>query len=150
MYQALFPASHYMFKVNNKTTRTRCEGCSELTIKTPKRCHWRLYSVFIVNFIHISCRLDCQRFSPPQDPETEQTVFKSGQMLNSVIVEWNSSAETTATSRGRVSTLFVNSQEHKLCKRHRQYLWWSYFLFRVTGFRENSLGVFEILWPIIW
>ena len=87
MYQALFPASHYMFKVNNKTTRTRCEGCSKLTIKTPKRCHWRLYSVFIVNFIHISCRLDCQRFSPPQDPETEQTVFTSGQMLSSVIVE---------------------------------------------------------------
>ena len=27
----------YMFKVNNKNTRTRCEICSKLTIKTPKR-----------------------------------------------------------------------------------------------------------------
>ena len=28
----------YMFKVNNRNTRTRCEICS--TIKTPE-CHWR-------------------------------------------------------------------------------------------------------------
>ena len=26
-----------MFKVNNKNTRTRCEICSKLTIKTPER-----------------------------------------------------------------------------------------------------------------
>ena len=37
-------------KVNNKNTRTRCEICSELTIKTPERRP----AVFIVNFEHIS------------------------------------------------------------------------------------------------
>ena len=31
------PASNYMFKVNNRNTRTRCEICSKLTIKTPER-----------------------------------------------------------------------------------------------------------------
>ena len=29
------PAGNYMFKVNNKYTRARCETCSKLTIKTP-------------------------------------------------------------------------------------------------------------------
>ena len=32
-----FPAGNYMFKVNNRNTRTRCEICSKLTIKTPER-----------------------------------------------------------------------------------------------------------------
>ena len=40
----------YMFKVNNKNTRARCE---KLTIKTLERRHWGRYSVFIVNFEHI-------------------------------------------------------------------------------------------------
>ena len=31
------PAGNYMFKVNNRNTRTRCEICSKLTIKTPER-----------------------------------------------------------------------------------------------------------------
>ena len=48
------PAGNYMFKVNNKNTRTRCEICSKLTIKTPERRKWRLSTVFIVNFEHIS------------------------------------------------------------------------------------------------
>ena len=30
------PAGNYMFKVNNRNTRTRCEICSELTIKAPE------------------------------------------------------------------------------------------------------------------
>ena len=42
------PAGNCMFKVNNRNTRTRCEICSKLTIKT-----W-CYGVFIVNFEHIS------------------------------------------------------------------------------------------------
>ena len=29
-----YPAGIYMFKVNNRNTRTRCEMCSKLTIKT--------------------------------------------------------------------------------------------------------------------
>ena len=33
------PANIYLFKVNNRNTRTRCEICSKLTIKTPERCH---------------------------------------------------------------------------------------------------------------
>ena len=32
-----FPAGNYMFKVNNRNIRTRCEICSKLTIKTPER-----------------------------------------------------------------------------------------------------------------
>ena len=37
------PAGNYMFKVNNRNTRTRCEICSKLVIKTPERSFWCLY-----------------------------------------------------------------------------------------------------------
>ena len=30
---SIFPAGNYMFKVNNRNTRTRCEICSKLTIR---------------------------------------------------------------------------------------------------------------------
>ena len=43
-----------MLKVNNRNTRARCEICSKLTIKTPKRRHWRRSGVFIVNFEHVN------------------------------------------------------------------------------------------------
>ena len=48
------PANIYLFTVNNWNTRKRCEICSMLTIGTPERCHWRRFSVFMVNFKHIS------------------------------------------------------------------------------------------------
>ena len=48
------PANIYLFKVNNKNTRKRCEICSKLTIKTPERRHWGGSGVFTVNFEHIS------------------------------------------------------------------------------------------------
>ena len=47
------PAGNYMFKVNNRSTRTGREIFSELTIKAPDRRHWCRSSVFIVNFEHI-------------------------------------------------------------------------------------------------
>ena len=50
----LFPAGNYIFKVNNRNTRTRCEICSKLTIKIPERRYWRRSGIFIVNFDHIS------------------------------------------------------------------------------------------------
>ena len=45
------PAGSYMFKVNNRNTRTRCEVCSKLTIKTPERRHWCLYCLTL-NIFH--------------------------------------------------------------------------------------------------
>ena len=48
------PAGIYMFKVNNRNTKARCETCSNSTIKTTERLHWRRSGVFIVNFEHIS------------------------------------------------------------------------------------------------
>ena len=48
------PVGIYMFKVNNKNTRTRCEICSKLTVKTTERRKWRCSGVCIVNFEHIS------------------------------------------------------------------------------------------------
>ena len=36
LLKVAFPASNYMFKVNNRHTRASCEICSELKIKTPE------------------------------------------------------------------------------------------------------------------
>ena len=32
-----YSAGNYMFKANNRNTKTRCEMCSKLTLKTPER-----------------------------------------------------------------------------------------------------------------
>ena len=45
-----FPAGNYMFKVNNRNTRKRCEICSKLTIKI----RGVVLDIFIVNFERIS------------------------------------------------------------------------------------------------
>ena len=49
-----YPVGNYIFKVNRKNTRTRCEICSKLTSKTPERCKWRHSGVFIVDSEYIS------------------------------------------------------------------------------------------------
>ena len=54
LFVKIFPAGIYLLKVNNWNTRTRCEICSKLTIKTPKRHYWSRSGVFIVNCEHIS------------------------------------------------------------------------------------------------
>ena len=43
------PVSNYMFKVNIRNTRTKCEIYSKLPIKTPERRQWRPSGVVIVN-----------------------------------------------------------------------------------------------------
>ena len=51
MYTLFFisiPVGNYMFKVNNRNSRARCEICSKLTIKNERS------GVFIVNIEHIS------------------------------------------------------------------------------------------------
>ena len=48
------PAGIYLLKVNNRDTRARCEICSKLRIKIPKRWQLRRFGIFIVNFEHIS------------------------------------------------------------------------------------------------
>ena len=34
-----FPANNYLFNVNNRNNRKKCEICSKLTMKTPDRRH---------------------------------------------------------------------------------------------------------------
>ena len=43
-----------LLKVNSRNTRTKCEICSKLTIKTPERCYWCRSDIFIVNFEHFT------------------------------------------------------------------------------------------------
>ena len=46
------PAGNYMFKVNYKKTRKRCEICSKLTIKTPERHQWTSFLSWTLNIFH--------------------------------------------------------------------------------------------------
>ena len=46
------PAGIYLFKVNNRNTRTRCEICSKLTIKTPERRQWLASLLLTLNIFH--------------------------------------------------------------------------------------------------
>ena len=50
----LYATGIYLFKVNDVLTRTMCEICSKLTIKTPEWRQWCRCGVFIVNFEQIS------------------------------------------------------------------------------------------------
>ena len=54
-FELSFPTNNCLFKFNNRNSRKSYEICSELTIKTPERGHWRNFRVFIVNLEHISC-----------------------------------------------------------------------------------------------
>ena len=47
-------AGKYLFKVNNRNTKSSSEICSKLTTDVPERRHWHLSGVFIVTFEHIS------------------------------------------------------------------------------------------------
>ena len=44
------PAHIYLFKVNIRNNRARCEICSKLIIKAPERRDSHCYSFFILNF----------------------------------------------------------------------------------------------------
>ena len=57
--KTVISVDNYMFKVNNRNTRKRCEICSKLTIKTPERRQARTYftpcsSASIVNFEQVN------------------------------------------------------------------------------------------------
>ena len=53
-----------MFKVNKRNTRTRCEICSKVTIKTPERRQWRCSGTFIVNFEKVNTDWVATQFPP--------------------------------------------------------------------------------------
>ena len=42
--------ANYMSKFNSRNTRTRCEICLKLTIRTQERRQWRRSDAFIANF----------------------------------------------------------------------------------------------------
>ena len=44
--QKFNPTNIYLFKLNKRYTRKRCEICSKLTIKTPERRQWKLWKYF--------------------------------------------------------------------------------------------------------
>ena len=46
-------AGIYLLKVNSRNSRTKCETCLRLIIKTPERRQWCRSGAFSVNFEHI-------------------------------------------------------------------------------------------------
>ena len=62
------PPGIYLLKVNNRNTRTRCEICSNLTIKVPERR--RRSGVFIANFEHVTAAWEEQIFCKNRDEKS--------------------------------------------------------------------------------
>ena len=48
------PTGFYLLKLNNRNTRTRCEICLKLTIRTSEQRQWLRSGVFIVSFEDVS------------------------------------------------------------------------------------------------
>ena len=46
-----YPAGIYLLKVYNRNTKTRCEICSNLTVKTPERRQNDVIDVVLVSFL---------------------------------------------------------------------------------------------------
>ena len=49
------PAGIYLLKVNSRNTRTMCEICSKLTLKTPMVSFWCLFCKLWIYFTPCSC-----------------------------------------------------------------------------------------------
>ena len=47
----VIPAGNYMFKVDKRNTRTRCEICLKLTVKIPERRQWPILVFFFVKHL---------------------------------------------------------------------------------------------------
>ena len=71
-----FPAGNCMSKVDNKNTRTSCEICLKLIIKTPKCQPWELEKKYDGNFIFTFAVVKV-RYSGI----TTATIFKHGNYL---------------------------------------------------------------------
>ena len=54
LFRCIYPAINYLFKVNNRNTRKRCEICSKLAKKTQNDIIVVILVFFIVNCVHIS------------------------------------------------------------------------------------------------
>ena len=74
----MIPAGNYMLKVNNRNTRTSCEICLNLTIKTPERCHWRFTSQILKMWIHknINIQISWER----------NIIFSSNEKIHSLYI----------------------------------------------------------------
>ena len=70
-----YPAGNYMFKVNNRNTRARCEKCSKLTIKTPERR--RIWDPFKYLWWNVFGKLPISGFNPLIVPGTFQRASSS-------------------------------------------------------------------------
>ena len=49
-FDTKLPANIYLFRVNNRNTKKKCEICSKLAITTSEQHHCRHFGVFIVIF----------------------------------------------------------------------------------------------------
>ena len=102
-----YPAGNYMFKVNNRNTRIRCELCSKLTIKRPERRRiydplkylwWKVFAKFPIsgfNLLIVSGTfqpfLACYELLPVVPffiSKTSQNVLTSKFTINQVHVDF--------------------------------------------------------------
>ena len=120
-YESHIPANIYVFKVNNRNTRTRCEIYSKLTIKTPKTSFCCFYSKLW----------------------TYSTPFSSVSIVDfeQVNVSWDNYS-VVKFSKQSCSTVLTNTFSewfHK--KNHRKILWWcKWLIYSILGYISWNLA----------
>ena len=92
------PTNIHLFKVNNRNTRKRCEICSKLTIKTPKRrpieaqCSTFPANIYLIKINNRNTRKRCVMcsMSTIKTPERRHWLFSSVSVVDfeQVNVSW--------------------------------------------------------------
>ena len=130
----------YLFKVNNRNTRKRCEICPKLTIKTPKRRYRRRSGMFIVNFEHIVhlfksvSVVDFEQLNASWEVVAVRPLFK---------LFWSSPTNIFTYLKSTIETLEKVWNKFKLHNLTSSWCFycslWTYF----THFSSVSIGYFE-------
>ena len=111
----------YLFKVNNRNTRTRCEICSKLTIKTPERRHWvgwsqrlRLESL-VLSLYWYTVEFSCSSRSMPNTLPQFPTFIKAEyQRIAKAFTGWKFSKFSFAICHQVFSTIDVCLRSFKV------------------------------------
>ena len=133
----MYPAGNYMFKVNNRNTRKRCEICSKLTIKIPeRRSFWKIIH-FSVNLLNVTLKSRITKFACFNYGTTFLIFF-----LSLSLVRQNSESEflPEESSDMHIGVFTLNFQNEKSVNFH-DYFWYSSFAFCKGQLQPESLSL---------
>ena len=130
LFSIIIPGNIYLFKVNNRNTRKKCEICSKSTIKTPERCHRRT-------------KFEVQNWAPGSQREYHRIKFIRARMFNLNRITRRSFYISNTFFQLRISAVyFCNELSLRCClcvlNLHKHHLTETLFIFRFSIFVPMS------------